>query len=107
MSADWSQFVPGEIVYDTLKSRAGIEQSYDAFKNTIHGDRTYTMDDYQMQGWTFVNFLTPILHCWVYGLLKERVLLRRYTHEDVLEPLELVNMLRKGEEWRRSEIPRE
>ena len=42
--------VSGEIVYDMLKSRADKEQSYDKFKNTIHADRTYMRDDYQMQG---------------------------------------------------------
>ncbi len=42
--------VSGEIVYDMLKSRADIEQSYDTFKNTINADRTFMRDDYQMQG---------------------------------------------------------
>ncbi|EQD56765.1 Transposase, IS4-like domain protein, partial [mine drainage metagenome] len=54
--------VSGEIVYDMLKSRADIEQSYDTFKNTIHGDRTYMRDDYQLHGWMFVNFIALILH---------------------------------------------
>jgi transposase len=98
--------VSGEIVYDMLKSRADIEQSYDAFKNTIHGDRTYMRDDYQMQGWTFVNFLALILHYRIYSLLKKHDLLRRYSPEDVLEHLERANMLRIGEEWRMSEIPK-
>ncbi|MEM3191986.1 MAG: hypothetical protein QXU98_02000 [Candidatus Parvarchaeota archaeon] len=52
--------VPGEIVYDMLKSRTNIEQSYDTFKNTIHADRTYMLNDQQMQGWTFVDFITLV-----------------------------------------------
>ena len=40
--------VSGEMVYDMLKSRSEIEQSYDTFKNTIHADRTYTKDDFQL-----------------------------------------------------------
>lgn len=33
--------VSGELVYDVLKSRIDIEQSYDTFKNTIYSDRRY------------------------------------------------------------------
>lgn len=98
--------VSGEIVYDMLKSRADIEQSYDTYKNTIHGDRTYVRDDYQMQGWTFVNFLSLILHYRIYNMLKKKDLLKRYSPEDILEHLERVNMLRIGEEWKMSEIPK-
>ncbi len=95
--------VSGEIVYDMLKSRADIEQSYYVFKNTIHGDHTYMRDDYQMQGWTFVNFTALILHYRIYSLLKKHDLLGRYSPEDFLER---ANMLRIGEEWRMSEIPK-
>ena len=61
----------GEIVYQMLKSRADIERSYDTFKNTIHADRTYMRDDYQLQGWMFVNFIALILHYRIYSILKE------------------------------------
>ncbi|MEM4056807.1 MAG: hypothetical protein QW578_07205 [Thermoplasmatales archaeon] len=54
--------VSGEIVYDMLKSRTNIEQSYDTFKSTIHADRTYMRNDQQMQGWTFVNFIALVMH---------------------------------------------
>ncbi len=40
----------GEVVYQLLKSSAGIEQSYDAFKNTFHTNRTYMRDDEQQDG---------------------------------------------------------
>ena len=98
--------VSGEIVYDMLKSRTDIEQSYDTFKNTIHGDRTYMRDDYQMQGWTFVNFLSLIMHYRIYNLLRKHDLLKKYSPEDVIEHLQRVNMLKIGEEWKISEIPK-
>ena len=89
-----------------LKSRADIEQSYDTFKNTIHADRTYMRDDHQLQGWMFVNFISLILHYRIYNMLKEKGLLKRYSPEDAIEHLERVSMLKIGEEWKISEIPK-
>ncbi|MEM4084362.1 MAG: transposase [Thermoplasmata archaeon] len=96
----------GEIVYQMLKSRADIEQSYDTFKNTIHADRTYMRDDQQLQRWMFVNFIALVLHYRIYSLLKEKNLIKRYPPEDVIEYLERVNILKIGEEWKISEIPK-
>ena len=98
--------VSGEIVYSMLKSRADIEQSYDTFKNCIHADHPYMRDDYQLQGWMFVNFLALIMHYRIYGILKAKGLLRRYSPEDVMEHLGRVSMLKIGEEWKISEIPK-
>lgn len=93
-----------EKTFTLLKSRADIEQSYDTFKNTIHADRTYMRDDYQLQGWTFVNFIALILHYRIYGMLKQRDLLKRYSPEDAIEHLERISMLKIGDEWKLSEI---
>jgi len=30
---------------------------FDAFKNVLNVDRTYMRDDYQMEGWAFINFI--------------------------------------------------
>ena len=98
--------VSGEIAYNMLKSRTDIEQSYDTFKNTIHGDRTYMRDDQQLQGWIFVNFIALILHYRIYNMLKEKGILKRYSPEDVIEHLERVDMLKIGDEWKISEIPK-
>lgn len=98
--------VSGEIVYEMLKSRADIEQSYDTFKNTIHADRTYMRDDYQLQGWMFVNFLALIMHYRIYNLLKAKDLLKRYSPEDVIEHLQRISMLKIGDEWKISEVPK-
>ena len=98
--------VSGEIVYDMLKSRVDIEQSYDTFKNTIYGDRTYMRDDYQLNGWVFVNFISLILYYRIYNLLMEHDALKKYSPKDVIEHLERVNMLKIGDEWKISEIPK-
>lgn len=95
-----------ETAFNLLKSRAEIEQSYDTFKNTIHADRTYMRDDYQLQGWTFVNFIALILHYRIYSMLKQRDILKKYSPRDVIEHLERISMLKIGDEWKLSEIPK-
>ena len=99
--------VSGEIVYDMLKSRMEVEQAYDTFKNTIHADRSYMRDDHQMQGWMFVNFIALVMHYRIYAILRKHDALSRYSVHDVIEHLERVQMLRIGEEWKLSEIPKQ
>ncbi len=99
--------VSGEIIYDMLKSRTEIEQAYDTFKNTIHADRSYMRDDKQMQGWMFVNFIALMMHYRIYAMLREHDVLSRYSVHDLLEHLERVQMLKIGEEWKISEIPKQ
>jgi len=98
--------VSGEIVYDMLKSRTDIEQAYDTFKNTLHADRTYMRDDFQLQGWMFINFIALILHYRIYSMLKSHDMLRKYSPKDVLEHLERISKLLIGEEWKISEVPK-
>ena len=98
--------VSGEVVYDMLKTRVDIEQAYDNLKNTMHADRTYVRDDYQMQGWMFVNFIALMLHYRIYNLLRKREMLRHYSQRDVIEHLERISRLKIGDEWKYSEIPK-
>ena len=98
--------VSGEVIYDMLKTRVDIEQAYDMLKNTIHADRTYVRDDYQMQGWMFVNFIALMLHYRIYNILRKRDMLKHYSPKDVIEHLERINRLKIGEEWKVSEIPK-
>ncbi|MDG7036463.1 MAG: hypothetical protein JRM72_03635 [Nitrososphaerota archaeon] len=55
-------------------------------------------DNQQLQGWTFLNFITFILHYRIYGTLKQRDLPRRYSLKDVIEYIERISMLKIGEE---------
>jgi transposase len=98
--------VSGEVIYDMLKTRVDIEQAYDSLKNTIHADRTYVRDDYQLQGWMFVNFIALMLHYRIFNLLRKRGMLRHHSPRDVIEHLERISRLKIGDEWKYSEIPR-
>ncbi len=98
--------VSGEVIYDMPKTRVDIEQAYDMLKNTIHADRTYVRDDYQMQGWMFVNFIALMLHYRIYNILRKRDMLKHYSPKDVIELLERIRILKIGGEWKYSEIPK-
>jgi len=63
-------------------------------------------DDYQLQGWMFVNFIALILHYRIYSMLKQKDLLSRYSPEDVIKHLEHISMIKIDNEWRLSEIPK-
>lgn len=98
--------VSGEIIYDMIKSRVEIEQSYDTFKNTLEADRSYMRDDHAMQGWIFVNFIALMLHYRIYNILRKKNLLRAYSPGDVIRHLERISKLGIEDEWKTSEIPR-
>ncbi|MGP6207952.1 hypothetical protein ACNF42_08005 [Cuniculiplasma sp. SKW3] len=98
--------VSGDIVYDMLKSRTDIEQSYDTFKNTIHAERTYMRDDLHLQGWMFINFIALMMYYRIYGTLRKMDLLSRYSPEDVMRHFDRIHMLRIGDQWKLSEIPK-
>jgi len=84
-----------------------VEQAYDTFKNTTFVDRSYMRDDSQMEGWTFMNFIVLILYYRIYPMLKKHDLLSRYSVHYVMDHLERVQMLKIGEEWKTSEIPKQ
>ena len=63
-------------------------------------------DDFQLQGWMFVNFIALILHYRIYALLKSHDMLGKYSPKDVMEHLERISMLRIGNEWKILEIPK-
>lgn len=96
----------GERVYDLLKSRAEIETMFDAFKNVLEADRTYMRDDYQMEGWMFVNFIALVFYYRLYGVLVDNKLLKKYSVKDVLLNLSRIYKLRIQDKWVTSEIPK-
>ena len=74
----------GERIYNLLKSRVEIEIMFDAFKNVLNADKTYMRDDYQMEGWMFINFIALVFYYRLYRILADNSLLKRYTPNDVL-----------------------
>ena len=98
--------INGKGVYSFLKQRVNIEQLYDTFKNTLEADRSYMRDDYQLEGWMFINFVAILLYYKVYNLLVDKKVLKKYSIKDVLLHLELVHKLKISNTWITSEIPK-
>ncbi|GCC10758.1 transposase DDE domain protein [archaeon] len=95
-----------ERIYSLLKSRGEIERMFDTFKNVLNADRTYMKDDYQMEGWMFINFISLIFYYKIYSILKENKLLKKYSPNDVLIHLSRIYKLKVQEKWITSEIPK-
>ena len=95
-----------ERIYTVLKSRSEIETMFDVFKNVLHADRAYMRDDYQMEGWMFINFLALVFYYRTYGLLSDNDLLKRHSPKDVLVHFSRVYKLKIQDQWITSEIPK-
>ena len=89
-----------------VRYKKSLGEEVTMIKNRIHADRTYVRDDYQLQGWMFVNFIALMLHYRIYNLLRKREMLRHYSPRDVIEHLERISRLKIGDEWKYSEIPK-
>ena len=63
-------------------------------------------DDYQLNGWLFVNFIAMMLYYRIYNLLVSHKMLRKYSPMDVIEHLSRVQMLRVDSRWIMTEIPK-
>lgn len=96
----------GERIYNLLKSRVEIEIMFDAFKNVLNADRTYMRDDYQMEGWMFINFIALVFYYRLYRHLVDNSLLKKYSPNDVLIHLSRIYKLKIQDEWITSEIPK-
>ena len=96
----------GDRIYNLLKSRVEIEIMFDAFKNVLNADRTYMRDDYQMEGWMFINFIALVFYYRLYKILADKSLLKRYTPNDALIHLSRIYKLKIQNEWITSEIPK-
>lgn len=95
-----------EEIYQIMKSRVNVEQVFDTFKNVLDADRTYMRDDYQMEGWLFVNFIAMQLYYKIYALLLKNKMLNNYSPLDVLISLKRVYMIKAKDKWQLAEIPR-
>lgn len=96
----------GERIYNLLKSRAEIEIRFDTFKNVLNADRTYMRDDYQMEGWMFINFVALVFYYRLYRLLADNSLLKKFSTADVPVHLSRVYRLKIQDRWITAEIPK-
>ena len=94
-------------VYELLKRRIEIEQTFDTFRNTLHADRSCMRSDVSMQGWMLANFVALLLYYRVYDLLFRKKMLRKYSPKDVLLHLSLISKMKIGGRWVLSEIPKQ
>jgi transposase len=95
-----------EEIFKILKSRVDIEQMYDSFKNTLHADRSYMRDDYQIEGWMFLNFISLLFYYKIYNVLAGKDLLKKYSPMDILTHLSRIHKLKLGDIWVFSETPK-
>ena len=79
---------------------------YDIFKNTLHADRSYMRDDYQIEGWMFLNFISLLFYYKIYKVLVEKDILKKYSPMDVLTHLSRIHKLKIGDAWMLSETPK-
>lgn len=93
-------------IYERLKSRLEIEQYFDTFKNLLHADRTYMSDEYKLEGWMLINFISMLFYYKLYKLLMEKGLLDKYSPADVILHLSRIQKLFFNEQWHLSEIPK-
>ena len=96
----------GEKIYEYLKARVNIEQLFDTFKNILEADRTYMRDDYELEGWMLVNFVTMLLYYRTYNTLRGKRMLNNYSPKDTLIHLSRIQETKIGEKWLKTEIPK-
>ncbi len=94
-------------VYQYFKSRVEIEQMFDTFKNVLKADRSYMRNDYSLEGWIFVNYLSLLYYYKIYRRLVEKDLLDDYSVLDVLLYLSKYRKVKISTHWVELEIPKQ
>lgn len=97
---------PPKEIYELLKCRNEVESVIDAFKNTLHADRTYMRTDHHLHGWVFINFIALLMHYRVLNLLRERKLLSIHSPKDLFTHLSRIHKLHVGSQWTLAETPK-
>ncbi|MBM3706794.1 MAG: transposase [Actinobacteria bacterium] len=98
---------PAPKIYSYFKTRVGVEQAFDAFKNTISADGSYMRNDFSMEGWMFINYLALLYYYKIYNRLLDKELLSRYSPSDVILHLSRCRKARTSDGWIDLEIPKQ
>ena len=80
---------------------------FDTFKNTLEADRTYMRNDYSMEGWMFINYLSLLYYYKIYHHLIEKDLLSKYSPLDVLFYLSKYRKVKVSTHWIDLETPKQ
>lgn len=91
-------------IYETYKTRAMIEESFDTLKNLLGQDASYMQSDASFEAWAFINHISLMFSYRLWNILKSRELFKFYSSSDVLRLLSFVRKLYINEEWVFSEI---
>lgn len=81
------------------KSRVGVEVLFDGVKNILGNDYTYMQDDDALEGWMFINHLALLVHHKIYALLKDNMLISKYSVRDFIEYLAGVRKVKINNDW--------
>lgn len=92
--------------YELYKLRMGIEQAFDAMKNTLESDRSYMRSREAIAGYFFIVFLALFLYASILDHLRRKELVKKYSVKDVLVFLSKIYKVRIGEQERLSEVPK-
>ncbi len=93
-----------EEIYAFYKSRMGVEQAFDAFKNTLEADRTYMQNDQSMEGWMLMNYIALLAYWRILKLLMKKELVSKFSIKDLLIHLSYVKKIKINGEWYLAEI---
>lgn len=80
-------------LYELYKQRREIEQSFDALKNTLEGDKTWMQSRESFQGYLFILFIALHLYSQALDHLRRKDLLKRHSVHDILWTLSKVYMM--------------
>lgn len=98
---------PSQKIYNYFKSRVGVEQAFDSFKNVVCADRTYMRNNWSMEGWMFINYLALLYYYKIYHKLIEKELLDRYSPQDIVLHLSRCRKVKTKDMWIDLEIPKQ
>lgn len=95
-----------EEAYNLYKQRVEIELAFDAFKNTIEGDKTYLQSRESVAGYFFISFLALYLYARILNHLRMKKLVDHVSVEDVLTQLGKVYRVQVEGRDVQSEVPK-
>jgi transposase len=91
-------------LYETYKSRNDIEVMFDALKNILKSDITYMQSNDSLQGWIFISYIALSWYYYLYKILKDNNLLKKYSVKDLILNLSYIKKIKINNNWILSEI---
>lgn len=93
-------------VFEYLKSRNGVEQLIDSYKNVLEADNTYMRSDATMEAWHFINFIAIRAYYKIFARLVAKGLSHKISPADLLIALQAKKKVRINDVWVEAEIPK-